>query len=94
MKKETTYRVPETFSKFPEEIMSNFDREINEEVRTSIKNKQLYADYPAWNFHARVWYEKVRWRCEIWRFGSYIETISSKTLRGIMNKSSKKYGYN
>ncbi len=84
--------IPEPFTEYPEDIMSNFDDSVNVDVETAIKGKEYYAGYPGWNFHGRVWWQKT-WHCEVWVYGSPQEIITAETLDDLREKVCDKYGY-
>jgi len=52
-------RVPDDFHEFDgEEIMSNFDREINRNTERCIKGNKMFSRYAGWNFNGLVWWDK------------------------------------
>lgn len=77
-----------------DEVMSNFDHCINNEVAEQLKAGDCFAGYAAWDFHGDVWYENGIYHCEIWRYHVHIDTISNEDLKEIMNEASDKYGWN
>lgn len=88
-------KVPKTFKYYGQDVMSNFDHEIDEAVEKAIKGKSYFADYPGWNFHSTVWWDKEvkKWCCEVMRYHIHVETVEADTLQEIMNVVSNKYGY-
>lgn len=87
-------RMPENFYEYENiAIMSNFDREIEQDIVKAIKNKNLFSRYAGWNFNGKVWWENKNWHCEVWCYGSFIKTFSSKKLEQIMEEVSSEYGY-
>lgn len=87
------YRMPERFSEHAEDIMSNFDGAMVEEVADEIKGKDIYAGYAGWNFRGKVWWEHNKWLCEVWVHGSWLETFISDSPQGLMEEVSSKYGW-
>lgn len=86
-------RRPEVFREYPEALMSNFDRVIDDNVAEAIQNRPLYAQYAGRNFCGYVWRQDGKWHCEIWTYKSYCETFSADTLQEIMSGVSFEYGY-
>lgn len=84
---------PEELENAGEEVMSNFDHEINPEIVKKLREGGYYADYPGWNFHGQVWYDNGKWKCAIRRYCAHVETIVADTLEEIMGQASQKYGH-
>ena len=80
------------FDKLNDDVMSNFDHEINKDIEVRLKNEKVYSGYPGWNFHGEVWYEQNQFHCEVWVYGSIKEVISEDTLEELMESVSDKYG--
>ena len=76
-------------------VMSNFDREIDEEVAAQLCEKPglVMAGYPGWDFYARVFYLDTKYHAEVWRYRTPVDTISADTLQEIMHDVSEEYGY-
>jgi hypothetical protein len=74
-------------------VMSNFDHEINYEIAEQLKTTNTFAGYPAWDFFGYVWYENNQYHCEINRYCVHIDTISADKIEEIMEIASEKYGY-
>lgn len=85
-------RVPDSFEKYNETIMSNLDHDIDQEVADHIKNKPLHSQYSGWNFCGTVWYQNEKWHCEVWTYNCYNETVSCDTLQEIMDNVCATYG--
>ena len=73
-------------------IMSNFDHVINEDIKKALLCGNWHARYPGCNFHARVWHQNDQWNAEVWRYGSYRETISADSLEDLKNDVCSIYG--
>lgn len=87
-------RLPKYFTEFEgEELMSNFDGEINKDTEKSIKGKNLFSTYSAGIFHGIVWNKGDKWLCEIWRCGSHIKTFICDTTEEIMREARSEFGY-
>lgn len=76
---------------FSQDVMSNFDHIISKEVEQLLRAGGCYADYPAWNFHGTVWFDKM-FKCEIWRYCSHVATLEAVSLQEIMDEASKRWG--
>ena len=76
-----------------EEIMSNFDHQIEEDIAQELKERPCFSRYAGWSFNGKVWYDRSKeiYRCEIWQYHSYMGTLSG-TLQEIMNQASDEYG--
>lgn len=86
-------RLPKSFSESNNEIMSNFDGQINLKTAEEIKGKDLFSRYAGWNFNGKVWWQNNKWLCEIWCYQSFRETFVCDTLKEMMEEISSEYGY-
>ncbi len=86
--------IPKNFKPLQECVMSNFDHSIDREIEKRLKNENVYAYYPGWNFCGDVWYdeENKMWNCLVWQFHIHIETIEAETLERIMEVCCERYG--
>ena len=86
-------KYPEDYELVSDEIMSNFDHEINKDLAEKIKEENIVAEYPAWNFFGRVWYDKKdrTYKCQVMRYNSHVETVSG-SLEDIMTELDMTYG--
>ena len=78
---------------FGDGLMSNYDGLIDQKVADLLKGEPLFSRYAGWNFNGKVWWEDSRWHCEVWRYGSHVNTISEDTLEEIMHSVCEMYGY-
>ena len=85
-------RIPESFTEYPESIMSNCFHEIDNNVAEAIKDKPLYAQYAGWDFCGYVWWQNCKWCCEVWTYKSWCETFVADKLQDIMSDVSLEYG--
>lgn len=91
---ESTNRLPESFLEYSgETLMSNYDGLINDVTADEIKGEHLFSRYAAWDFNGKVWWKNNQWNCEVWQYGSFIETISRPTLPELMEVVGDKYGH-
>lgn len=87
-------QLPNSFKEYNgEEIMSNFDGQINFRTAQAIKTNPLYSGYSGWYFYGYVWWEEGQWHCDVWQYRSYKETFSSSTLEELKNDVCDSYGY-
>jgi len=86
-------RIPESYSEYPEAVMSNCDHTIDYEVAEHIKGKELSAQYAGWNFCGYVWWEGGMWNCEVWHYNSWQKTFNAETLEEMMSDVCDEYGY-
>lgn len=84
-------KIPDHYVEHDESIMSNFDGSINREVESEIKEKDMCAGYPAWNFFGTVWFDG-EWNCEVRRYRIHVNTISADSLEEIMSTACALYG--
>lgn len=78
-----------------DEVVSNFDGEVNEKLEELMKKKRIVCGYSAWNFHGDIWYSPSikKMHCLIMQYGSPIEVIEAKTVEEIRQLASEKYGW-
>ena len=82
--------VPETF----EEIdlgMSNFDHEIDNGFEEALVGKQHSGRHAGWNFNGVVYHKDGQFHEDVWEYGEFIETISTNTLKELMESVNDKY---
>lgn len=75
-------------------VMSNFDHEIDYDIAEQLIDTNTYAEYPARDFYANVWYQDGEYYCQIYQYGTHVDTINDKDISEIMNMASDKYGWN
>ena len=77
-----------------EYAVSNFDGVVNEGVAQQlIDNPGTYADYPGWNFHARVWHKGGKWYGQPWCHHVAQGIHEADTLEELRDSISDEYGY-
>ena len=78
----------------PDSLMSNFDGVVNEGVAQQLIDQPgTYADYPGWNFHARVWHKDGKWYGQPWCYHEPQELHEADTLPELRESISDEYGY-
>ena len=77
-----------------QEAMTNLDHTIEPGAEDLLRQSEGWADYPGWNFHGRVWFDRPsnRFACEVWRYGVPFEVLYAETLRDLMSEVCSKYG--
>lgn len=77
-----------------DEVMSNFDHTIDHDVEARLKEREVFARYPGWNFNGRVWWcrEAGKWKCEVWVYGSPRKVVEADSLEDIMQEVCGDYG--
>ena len=91
IKNTSNERFPENYERI-EEVMSNYNHEIDRDVEEQLKSGEYCSAYPAWNFHGIVWFDSGLWKCMIEQYRVHIETIVAESLEEIMEEASLKYG--
>lgn len=87
--------IPEHYIDSGMELMSNFDGLVDEDVAAHLIMNEETADYPGWNFHARVWYDPFQklWYGRVMRYGSHIDTMTAESPSELRIAISDEYGY-
>jgi hypothetical protein len=91
--KNVVFRLPENFTEFSKDVMSNYDYVIDYNAAELVKSKPLYFRYTGWNFCGYVWWQNHKWYCDVWAYGSYCKTFDADKLENIMSDVSDEYGY-
>ena len=76
------------------DVMSNFDHEIDREVERELKERESVACYPAMNFCGWVWWSRAsqQWLCCVMRYHQHVATLRSESLEGIMEQACEEWG--
>jgi hypothetical protein len=72
---------------------SNFDHQVPDGLEDQLKSGEFYCDYPAWDFHANVWYENGQFHAYCRRYHRHVGTYSADTIRELMKICSDSHGY-
>jgi hypothetical protein len=85
---------PRDWPKLPDNLMSNFDHQINETVAKELKTVQATARYPGWGFHATCWWDGSRGRylAAVRRFSYLVATYAAETPRQLMDMVCEDHG--
>lgn len=86
--------IPKNYEEHSENLMTNFDHSIDNEVAQELKKDELWAQYTGWNFWAGVWWNRQRkeWSCMVKHYWVHVDTFHAATLENIMNIVSEIYG--
>lgn len=75
-----------------DDVMSNFDHDIDEAVAAKLVTGNYVAGYPAWDFHGTVWFQDGVFKCQVKRYLAHVATIEAPTLRELMSECCRRYG--
>ncbi len=85
--------LPKDFTEFEgEELMSNFDGQIEQATADAIKGEKLFSRYAGWNFNGLVWWQEDTWNCAVYCYGSLNKIVSEESLEEIMETVSEEFG--
>jgi hypothetical protein len=76
-----------------DELMSNCDHEVNQEVAQRLKADGVIARYSAWNFNALCWFCDGQFHAAVSVFHDHVATISADTPEDLMRDVSKQFGW-
>lgn len=74
-----------------DEIMSNFDHEIEPDAETELRKGNCYGEYTAMNFFGLVWFDG-QFNCMVKQYRNHVNTISRDSLQEIMDACCESYG--
>ena len=85
---------PETAKETEEPIYSNFDHQLDEEIKGQVQANpnKLYAQHAAYNFCGYVWYDGTKWKEEVWVYKEPQEVIEAETIEDLIDKVNLEYG--
>ena len=81
----------ETESIFDDNICSNFDHEINQQIVGEVRQGKI-ADYPGWNFHATVWFADGQFHAKIMQYLVHVATLSAETFPELKDEICNEFG--
>ena len=87
--------VPGFYDRLDDNFCSNYDGIIDQDVVEQLEKENVCANYPGWNFHGTVWYDKKEelFYCKIMCYGSHVNTISAKTPGELKELVCNTYGH-
>lgn len=87
--------IPEGAADLSVSVMSNYDGSIDREVETQLREtpNRFTADYPGWNFHARVWFDGESFHGRVKQYHVHVATATAPTLEKLMEVISDRYGH-
>lgn len=74
-------------------VMTNFDHSIEEWADERLRAGDVYGDYPGRDFFGKVWFDGESFQCQVWQYGSPVETIAASSLEDLMDSVSEVYGW-
>ena len=72
--------------------MSNNNGKVDHEVAQQLRDQQVMAKYPGWNFNAECWFADEKFHAAVYTYHVYRMTISAKTPEKLMKKVRKQFG--
>lgn len=76
-----------------DEIMSNFDNEINREVEKTLKSGSYFAQHSAWDFCGYVWWDDNKFKEEVWFYGAHVCTHVAESLEELKESVNNEHGW-
>lgn len=78
-----------------DDLMSNFDGIIDEKVAAELKEQEVLAAYPGWNFHAQCWFDRQtgKYMAAVRRYHSLIATFAADTPAELRDVISGEFGH-
>ena len=76
-----------------EDVISNFDHQIDYDVAEKLKTGKYVSGYPALGYHAKVIYCDGEYIARIKRYQSIQGYVKSKSINGLMELCCDEYGY-
>jgi hypothetical protein len=74
-------------------LMSNFDHEVDQTVAQLLRNGRVWAGYPGWNFFAHCWFADDQFHAAVLVYHEHRSTISAETPEELMKAVSDTYGW-
>lgn len=76
-----------------DELMSNFDHEVNQQMAQRLRHDQVTARYPAWNFFAHCWFADDQFHAAVLVYHEHVGSFSADTPEELMKAVSDAYGW-
>jgi hypothetical protein len=76
-----------------DELMSNYDHEVNHDIAEKLRTGEFTADYPAWNFRATCWFQRGQFHARVKRHKVVQGIWSADTPEKLMAAISSEFGY-
>jgi hypothetical protein len=84
---------PHGWPESDENLMSNFDHEVNEVVAARMREAHLVARYPAWDFNACCWFSEGKYYAAVRVYRVLRATFAAETPQLLMNEVSIEFGW-
>lgn len=76
-----------------DELMSNFDREVNAGIADQLRSRDVMARYAGSNFSADCWFADGQFHAAVHRYHAHVATMSAETPEELMDLVSDEYGW-
>ena len=73
-------------------LMSNFDHQVDDVVAQQLRDEQVMAVYPGWDFNALCWFADDRFHAAVYRYHVRRAIISASTPKKLMKAVCKAFG--
>lgn len=84
---------PPDWPMLDDDIMSNFDHEVDQAVAQKLRDEKVLAPYPGWDFWACCWFSKGQFHAAVNTYRVHRATISAATPEELMKAVSDKFGW-
>lgn len=74
-------------------LISNAEREVNQEIAARLRTEQGLAEYTAWNFHAECWFADGWFCAAVYTHHVHRATFTARTPEQLMRDVSDAYGW-
>ena len=74
------------------EVMTNFDHSVEPWAEDKLRSGEFVGHYPAWGFHAEVWWDGDQFNAAVRRYHVHVATVHASHLRGLMVECSERFG--
>jgi len=73
-------------------LMSNFDGEVDQKIAARMKVEHVTANYPGWNFNAQCWFEGGKFKAAVRCYSAHVATYAADTPEELRDEISAEYG--
>ena len=76
-----------------EDVVSNFDHEINYNIVKELQEGNFISNYPAINFYAKIIFYENKFIARIKCYGEIVDYLESVSIEDLEKLCCDKYGY-
>lgn len=76
-----------------DDLMSNFDYEVDQGVARQLRDGEVMAKYAGWNFNADCWFADGLFHAAVYRYHALAATMSAATPEELMTLVSDEFGW-